>query len=102
LTDFDLCHIVEQAKMLTERRKNVIWAAALLGMAIWAGCKGRDGADGEPVPECQEYESLLSSCMHRDTGFTKQPQIIPKNEQERSQIGQLCRENLGRLKIACR
>jgi hypothetical protein len=87
--------------MSIERQRGAIWAVAL-GAFLWIGCRAREDAQVEPVQECKEYELLLASCLHRDTGFTKQPQVIPKNEQERAQIRQLCGDNLARLRTACR
>jgi hypothetical protein len=73
--------------------------ALAVGLAI--GCT--QGDRPEPVEECQQYEALRTSCLHRDAGgFAEQPALIPKDKADRERIRQVCSENLERLKRACR
>src|SRR5215472_7313412 len=70
-------------------------------------CRGRSHDDHEsariePVEECKQYQALVASCLHRDIAFAEQEQLLPKTEADRAQIRQICTDNLGRLKRACR
>jgi hypothetical protein len=74
----------------------------LVAAALSPGC-ARGDAEHQPVEECQQYEALRASCLHRDAGgFASQDQLIPKDKADRERIRQLCSENLGRLRRACR
>jgi hypothetical protein len=81
-------------------RKAVVWTLFTLAILALAGC-GRSNRE-EPVEECQQYEALRSSCLHRDDKFASQKALIPKDEADRDRIRRLCSENLGRLRRACR
>jgi hypothetical protein len=69
-----------------------------------AACGGRKGSEAkpEPVTECVQYEDTLKTCMHRDTGFARQPSLLPTTDADRVRIAAICAEDLRRLQIACR
>jgi hypothetical protein len=79
-------------------------AALLLVVAAVSPACARGDARQEPVvEECQQYEALRTSCLHRDAGgFAEQPALIPKDEKDRERIRKVCSENLDRLRRACR
>jgi hypothetical protein len=76
-------------------------AGLALAVGLAVGCTHGDRP--EPVEECQQYEALRTSCLHRDAGwFAEQPALIPKDKADRERIRNVCSENLDRLRRACR
>jgi len=56
----------------------------------------------DPVAECKQYESLMASCLHRDSSFASQPSLIPTSGADRERIREICLTNVARLRAACR
>ena len=86
----------------------VVLLTFLVGVTACSGKTSDKGtADRTPsgvkaIPECVEYQSALERCFHRETGFATQPSMLPKNDEDRKRLQQMCSENLARLTTACR
>jgi|CZKU01.1.fsa_nt_gi hypothetical protein len=78
------------------------WAVVLFPMLLLAGCsgKGRDGP--KPVAECEAYEAALTRCTGVHTPFASQPEAMASSEVQRTQLKELCLQNMVELKQACR
>jgi len=81
--------------------RNVRLGLCLFACALLFACSGRKGVP-EPVPECQEYEKLLSTCLHRDVAFASQKNLLPATDADRAIVKATCADGLTRLKRACR
>jgi hypothetical protein len=82
---------------------NVIWALLAILLAIVAGCGGRHGPPRpEVVEECEQYETAVKSCFHRDIAIASRDVLLPATPAERERIRGMCRENLERIQRACR
>lgn len=73
---------------------------SLLAALTVAACANTEHQ--EPVEECQQYDDLMATCMHRDSRLAMQPSLIPKTKADRERIARTCRDNLQRLRLACR
>jgi hypothetical protein len=75
--------------------------SALVLLTLAYACGGHKD-NGEPVPECRQYEGALDACFHRDSGFAERPEMIPMTKADRERIRDLCSANLARIRTACR
>lgn len=94
--------------MLSSQRTRRLWLLSAtsyaFAFALLSACGSHKSTSDkpEPVPECVEYERLLTTCYHRNVPFANQPILIPKTDSERDRVKALCSENIQRLMTACR
>jgi hypothetical protein len=83
------------------RRLGAFLALQVLGTI---GCSsGHAGKDPpKPVQECLDYERALEACFHRHVSIASQTALVPKSDDDRRRITDLCIENRQRLQAACR
>src|SRR3954471_6219993 len=76
-------------------RRRFVFVLLIGGALVLAGAcsgKGHGGAPNseqeriEPIEECQQYESMLANCFHRETTFANQEALFPKSKADRERI----------------
>ena len=85
-------------------RVRVCKVAIAVALAPTVACSGKAGGTllPEPVPECLEYEKAVAACFHRDLEMARTPEMMPTTRADQAAIRGMCRDNLQRIKLACR